>query len=100
MPTKAPQYRPQPARKRLPTHRRGYDRQWQKYSQWFRAQPENVLCRHCKAIGKTVAAAVVDHIVAVKSADDPLFWDADNHQPLCKSCHGRKTATSDGGFGG
>nr|WP_292832122.1 HNH endonuclease signature motif containing protein [Mesorhizobium sp.] len=28
-----------------------------------------------------------------------LFWDRSNWQPLCKPCHDRKTATSDGGFG-
>ena len=33
---------------------------------------------------------VVDHIVPHRG-DARLFWDEDNWQPLCKSCHDRKT---------
>ncbi|MGY6410502.1 MAG: HNH endonuclease [Alkalilacustris sp.] len=28
-----------------------------------------------------------------------LFWDRSNWAPMCASCHGRKTARHDGGFG-
>jgi 5-methylcytosine-specific restriction protein A len=35
----------------------------------------------------------------VTGPDDPLFYDPDNHQPLCASHHGRKTAKENGGFG-
>jgi 5-methylcytosine-specific restriction protein A len=49
--------------------------------------------------GKATATDV-DHIRRVSGADDPLFWDASNHQPVCHSCHSRKTATMDGGFKG
>ncbi|WP_144469068.1 HNH endonuclease signature motif containing protein, partial [Bacillus pumilus] len=31
--------------------------------------------------------------------DKKLFWDSSNWQPLCASCHNRKTAKEDGGFG-
>lgn len=31
--------------------------------------------------------------------DANLFWDVENWQALCASCHSRKTATEDGGFG-
>jgi 5-methylcytosine-specific restriction protein A len=41
----------------------------------------------------------VDHVEAVDGPDDPRFWDPTCHQPLCASCHSRKTATEDGGFG-
>jgi 5-methylcytosine-specific restriction protein A len=45
------------------------------------------------------AATVVDHIIP-HQGDMTLFWDADsNWQSLCKTCHDRKTATEDGGFG-
>jgi 5-methylcytosine-specific restriction endonuclease McrA len=42
---------------------------------------------------------VIDHITPVSSADDPLFWDESNHQPMLRGHHSRKTATQDGGFG-
>ena len=31
--------------------------------------------------------------------DDPLFYDKNNLQALCKRCHSRKTAKEDGAFG-
>lgn len=53
------------------------------------------LCRACGA----AAATDVDHVAPVASAEDPAFWREANLQPLCHSCHARKTATADGGFG-
>ena len=43
-------------------------------------------------------ATVVDHIVPHRGNED-LMFDMGNFQALCKSCHGRKTARDDGGFG-
>jgi hypothetical protein len=40
----------------------------------------------CKAAGRTVAAAVVDHVVPHRG-DAALFWDPDNLQSLCKPHH-------------
>jgi 5-methylcytosine-specific restriction protein A len=37
-----------------------------------------------------VPATVVDHIVPHRG-DPELFWKEDNLQPLCASCHSRKT---------
>ena len=52
------------------------------------------LCRHCAEIGRTEPATDVDHI------DGNAFNNArDNLCALCKSCHSRKTATENGGFG-
>ncbi|MFR3634507.1 MAG: HNH endonuclease [Sutterella sp.] len=31
--------------------------------------------------------------------DMALFWDQSNWQPLCHTCHSKKTAREDGGFG-
>lgn len=78
-------------KKRLSSYQRGYDRRWQKYRRWFLAG--HPLCARCGAI-----ATVVDHIKPHKG-DKQLFWDENNHQPLCKICHDRKTALEDGAFG-
>ena len=43
-------------------------------------------------------ATVVDHIKP-HLGDYGLFWESDNHQSMCKTCHDIKTATEDGGFG-
>jgi 5-methylcytosine-specific restriction protein A len=43
-------------------------------------------------------ATDLDHIEPHKE-DWDKFWDHDNHQGLCKSCHSTKTAKEDGGFG-
>lgn len=48
------------------------------------------LCLACGAIGKTVAATVVDHIQPIKAGGTRFDWD--NLQSLCVSCHNRKTA--------
>ena len=50
---------------------------------------ENPLCVHCKEQGRVTAAQEVDHIEPITHGGDP--WDWDNLQPLCKSCHSRKT---------
>lgn len=43
-------------------------------------------------------AEEVDHIEPHKG-NRALFFDETNWQALCKSCHSRKTAAEDGGFG-
>jgi 5-methylcytosine-specific restriction protein A len=100
MPNKPKQYRPPGSKTRAdqqaaynkkrgsPT-RRGYNHRWVKYAKWFLKQEHNIVC---KGEGCERPATEVDHIKRVTGADDPLFWDADNHQGLCASCHSRKTA--------
>lgn len=79
------------------TAERGYGGRWQRYRlTYLRAHP---LCAECRKTGRVTAAEHVDHVRAVSGAEDPLFWDAGNHQGLCASCHSRKTAAEDGGFG-
>lgn len=58
----------------------------------------NPLCVHCFKEGRYISAKIVDHIIPHKG-DMKLFWDSENHQPLCESCHNKKTAKEDGGFG-
>lgn len=76
---------------------RGYNYSWSKYSKQFRK--ENPLCVMCEKEGIVTLADCVDHIVPVSGQEDPLFWQASNHQSLCHSCHSVKTAKEDGGYG-
>lgn len=76
---------------------RGYDSKWAKARKLFlTAHPLCVM--ECKEQGRITAAVVVDHIVPHKG-DQKLFWDRKNWQSGCKTCHDRKTARDDGGFG-
>lgn len=52
---------------------------------WKQLQAEP-LCRLCTALGKVVAAAIVDHVKPHKG-DEKLFFDSTNLQSLCKHCH-------------
>jgi len=54
------------------------------------------LCRECLKQGRLTPATEVDHIVPLASGGTN---DLENLQPLCHSCHSRKTAKEDGGFG-
>lgn len=45
-----------------------------------------------------VRATDLDHIKPHRE-DWTLFWDRNNWQGLCHSCHSHKTATEDSGFG-
>ena len=76
--------------------KRGYNRNWSAARRSFLAV--NPWCAECERKGTMTAAAEVDHIKPHRG-DMELFWNLDNMQPLCKSCHSRKTATEDGGFG-
>lgn len=72
----------------LPTN----DRRWRQLRALvLREQP---LCTLCDQAGILRAASVVDHING-----DALDNDRHNLQSLCASCHARKTAREDGGFG-
>ena len=76
--------------------KRGYGRQWRKASKaYLQAHP---LCVECGKAGRITPATVVDHIQPHRD-DHELFWSRENWQPLCAACHGRKTATKDGGYG-
>lgn len=50
----------------------------------------------CCICGKKPSAET-DHIVPVAAGGE--MWDERNLQGLCHSCHSRKTAREDGGFG-
>jgi 5-methylcytosine-specific restriction enzyme A len=73
---------------------RGYGSRWRLLREWVLAREP--LCRACLAQGRAEPATDVDHIVARSrgGSDGPS-----NLQALCASCHARKTASEDGGFG-
>lgn len=71
---------------------KGYNSRWRKVRRIFlKAHP---LCEMCRKEGRLVKATVVDHIIPHRG-DQELFWDQNNFQALCKSCHDRKTMTED-----
>jgi len=89
--------RKQADRRRGSSTKRGYGYRWQKYREQY--LKEHPLCvMDCEAEGRVTASTTVDHIIPHKG-DQELFWDPDNHHAGCKTCHDRKTATQDGGFG-
>ncbi len=69
-----------------------YGYKWQKVrKQFLETHP---LCEECKKQGRYVKATDVDHIIPHRG-DMDLFWDWDNYQALCHSCHSKKTARED-----
>jgi 5-methylcytosine-specific restriction enzyme A len=73
-----------------------YNSRWRKRRKQF--LQEHPLCESCKKRDVINAATVVDHVIPHKG-DERLFWDENNWQALCKSCHDKKTAKEDGRFG-
>lgn len=67
----------------------GYNSRWRKERRLFLIQ--HPACARC---GKM--ATVVDHVVPHKGSQT-LFWDKKNWQPLCETCHNRKTRLEDMG---
>lgn len=83
-------------RERGTSAQRGYGHRWRKArATYLQSHP---LCVHCRQRGRVTAATDVDHIKPHRG-DQALFWDKDNWQALCASCHSAKTAREDGGFG-
>lgn len=83
---------------RLSSSKRGYDSKWQKAREKYLA--DNPFCSDHMDRCVQVLAMVVDHKVphrlgeAIESGDhqqiakaQKLFWDQDNWQSLCKTCH-------------
>jgi len=84
-------------RKRDPVVRALYrSKRWRTERMAFlRAHP---LCSECRRHDVIRPATVVDHIDPHRG-DEAVFWDRTRWQALCASCHSRKTASQDGGFG-
>lgn len=56
------------------------------------------LCVMCHELDEVTEADTVDHIKPHKG-DEALFWDVDNLQPLCASCHSRHKQREERGTG-
>ena len=69
---------------------RGYNAEWRRARKAF--LQKHPLCSECRKVGKLTPATVVDHIIPHRG-DRKLFWDENNWQPLCKSCHDQKTGS-------
>ena len=74
------------------TKAKGYNSRWNKAR--IRYLKLNPLCVYCQRNGRLIKATVVDHITPHRG-DQELFWNQSNWQALCKSCHDRKTKTTD-----
>ena len=74
---------------------RGYGSLWRRAREAFLST--HPLCATCESAGYVMPATEVDHIIPHRG-DWKLFWNASNWQPLCKSCHSRKTAREDSAF--
>ena len=66
------------------TAQRLYGARWQKERKEFLFR--NPECCYCQSQGRVTLASVVDHVIPHRG-DERLFWNRDNWQPLCKSCH-------------
>lgn len=94
-------------------YERGYTSKWSRESQqWLRMYP---LCQCIECDSgrlRVMPANVVDHkkpprLKDAKESGDAvaiakafaLFWNRSNWQSMSKTCHDKKTATEDGGFG-
>ena len=76
--------------------RRVYDTiQWKRVRKLKLA--EQPLCEHCEAVGVVRPATDVDHVVSIE--DGGAAFDMNNLASLCHSCHSRKTARENRGFG-
>lgn len=65
---------------------------WRKLSATYRKR--HPICEECHVL----PSAHVDHKDG-RGPDGPRGYDWDNLKALCRSCHSRKTASHDGGFG-
>jgi 5-methylcytosine-specific restriction enzyme A len=77
--------------KRPNSNARGYDRHWRIIRAQFLKFHPVCVTKSCGAPAKHV-----DHVIPLEGGGTNQ-WE--NLQPLCPSCHSRKTATQDGGFG-
>ena len=69
-----------------------------RYGGKWRAARKAHLAEHRECVTCGDPANVVDHVIPIET-DPSLQWEPSNWQSLCTTCHNRKTAKQDGGFG-
>lgn len=90
--------------KRLSPAARGYGHKWRQF-RMLHASMVPAICEAILPSGKVCGHAGasdemhLDHKIPVTGPNDPSFMSHDAVQWLCESCHARKTAMEDGGFG-
>jgi 5-methylcytosine-specific restriction endonuclease McrA len=94
MPYKPPSLAHLQARPRVKTVTRGYGACWRKLRKMIAAE-RPAICVRCGHAGAS-ATMHLDHVVPLARGGTN---DPDNLQWLCGSCHSKKTANADGGFG-
>jgi 5-methylcytosine-specific restriction protein A len=77
---------PRPDDGRPSAAQRGYDGRWRKIRAMVLAR--RPLCVECERHGVVRVATEVDHIIPLSKGGTHA---TDNLQPLCKTCHSRKT---------
>lgn len=74
--------------RRANSHQRGYTRQWANASKRFlKSHP---FCVECNKNGQATPSTETDHVIPHRG-NMALFWDPNNWQALCHSCHSKKT---------
>jgi len=88
-----------PREPRLSAFKRGYTKRWDRYAKWFRLQyplcgmrpgGQVPVMSQCYLERRDTPATQTDHVVPHRG-DMVLFWDLNNHQSQCDTCHSRKT---------
>lgn len=69
---------------------RGYGYDWIQFRKMILAREP--YCRQCMREGRPEKATDVDHIIPHKG-NASLRLNPENCQPLCKACHGKKSAS-------
>lgn len=83
-----------PDNERASASKRGYGTRWERERKYFILK--HPFCAACNKKKIITLGTEVDHVVPHKG-DMILFWNQDNWQTLCHSCHSRKTAAEDMG---
>lgn len=74
------------------------DKRWYHLARWrhpeyglrSRTLHRDPLCVACRMVGRLVASTEVDHVIPHRG-DPVLFWNIENTQGLCATCHTAKS---------